>query len=108
MHRKRRPWIPRNRKQDRTSTAYTKFCSSVYERDGYKCICCSSRKSICAHHLNGWSWYPQGRYETRNAVTLCYVCHKKFHDTYGKSKNTSIQFEEFLKKRFKKRLRDIL
>lgn len=108
MHKRRRPFIPRNRKSDRTSPLYTSFCKKVYKRDGGRCVCCKSTYIICAHHLNGWSWYTQGRYDEYNAVTLCKKCHDKFHEEYGKTKNTREQFEEFIRRRFNKSLRDIL
>jgi len=108
MRKRRTRFIPYNRKSDRSSPLYTDFCKRVYRRDGGRCICCKSTFIISAHHLNGWSWYKPGRYEERNAVTLCKKCHDLFHKEYGKGKNTVQQFEDFLYKNFGKRLRDIL
>lgn len=33
----------------------------------------------------GYKKYPLLRYEVMNGITLCYACHKKFHDEFGKS-----------------------
>lgn len=48
-----------------------------------------------AHHLNAWASFPQERYDVENGVCLCQNCHDRFHDTYGKGKNTKEQFYEF-------------
>lgn len=104
---KRRYNYNRNRSSDRTSPLYTSFCRSVYKRDGGKCVCCNSSFRINAHHLDGWSWFIAGRYDVRNAVTLCKKCHDKFHVEYGKGKNTIAQFDEFLQRHYRKSINDI-
>lgn len=79
------------------------FRNLVFERDGYTCQICK-RKSIKnqktllnAHHLNGFHWFEEGRYDFNNGVTLCETCHKGFHKIYGNLYNTKEQFEEYLK-----------
>lgn len=78
------------------------FRNSVYKRDDYTCVICKDKSSVgnkvClnAHHLNGYHWYEEGRFDSSNGVTLCYNCHKGFHDEYGRSNNTKEQFDEYL------------
>ena len=83
----------------------------IFKRDKYRCVGCGKKcKYPNAHHLNGYNWFPPGRYEVKNGVTLCsgtYGCHKKFHDEYGRGNNTEGQFDEFLRYNFQKTLREL-
>lgn len=36
-----------------------------------------------AHHLDGWSKYPEKRFDVTNGVALCRRCHRGFHDYMG-------------------------
>lgn len=75
-----------------------KFREGVFKRDNYTCQICKKRgNKLNAHHLNGYHWFLEGRYDVNNGVTLCENCHKKFHDKYGKKDNTLKQFMEFKK-----------
>ena len=38
------------------------------------------------------------RTDINNGITLCNICHKKFHDIYGYTNNNKTQFEEFMSK----------
>lgn len=74
------------------------FRKSVFERDNYTCTICGQRNgNHVAHHLNGWNKFPEERFLTDNGVTLCEVCHKKFHSQFGYGNNTKEQFEEYTK-----------
>ena len=80
------------------SIEYKKFVKSVFERDHYKCVIFKKRKKINAHHLNGWHWYPHGRFNPDNAVTLCAgrnSCHALFHQMFDNKNNTKQQFDQF-------------
>ena len=75
-----------------------KFRNGVYERDHHTCrVCGQVGKELNAHHLDGWNWATDRRFDVSNGVTLCEECHIKFHKTYGKGNNTKEQFEEFNK-----------
>ena len=75
------------------------FRNKVYQRDEYTCrVCGQVGGTLNAHHLDGWSWAKDKRFEVSNGVTLCEDCHNKFHNIYGKSNNTKEQFEEFKSK----------
>jgi hypothetical protein len=75
---------------------YIRWALEVKRRDHYTCVICG-RKGVAlnSHHLNAWADYPAERYDVDNGVCLCQTCHDKFHDTYGKGKNTIAQFKEF-------------
>lgn len=69
---------------------------SVYERDNYTCAICKTKGIVLnAHHLNGWHWCEEGRFDIDNGITLCKNCHESFHKTFGYGDNTKEQFEEF-------------
>lgn len=97
-------WNPNLTQQERercriSSKEYDEWRLEVYKRDKYTCQCCKQSKSghLNAHHLNGYNWDKENRYNTNNGVTLCEDCHKEFHKLYGKGNNTKEQFEEYLK-----------
>lgn len=71
----------------------------IYERDNYTCQICgdSSGGNLNAHHLNGWSYFPEQRYDINNGICLCKECHVYgFHKTYGYNHNTIHQFMNYL------------
>lgn len=76
----------------------TKWRNAVYERDKYICQVCGYSKGgiLVAHHIYAYKAYPLLRFNTKNGITLCKDCHKKFHDMYGYGDNTLEQFHEFI------------
>ena len=72
------------------------FVRAVMKRDGYTCQICGKQHCIlAAHHLNGYNWDIENRYNPDNGVTLCYECHMDFHSKYGRGNNTAEQFIEY-------------
>lgn len=68
----------------------------IFDRDNYICtVCGDTSRNINAHHLDGWGWCEEKRFDTNNGTTLCVDCHKDFHYLYGNRNNTKEQFEEF-------------
>lgn len=65
--------------KDRRSSAYQAWRKEVWKRDGFKCRIsgtdCSGR--IEAHHILGYTEYPELRYEINNGITLCRSHHPK-------------------------------
>jgi len=70
----------------------------VFKRDNYTCQICGNRScNLNAHHLDGWHWCKERRFDLSNGVTLCSKCHKDYHSKYGRKNNTEQQFIEFKK-----------
>lgn len=68
----------------------------VYEKDDYTCQKCNTRGGdLNAHHMDGWHWCKDRRFDISNGATLCVPCHTEFHYRYGNKNNTEEQFEEF-------------
>lgn len=70
----------------------------VFLRDNYKCRKCNSNKNLNPHHIYNFSKYKNLRYKKCNGITLCKICHTKFHSKqkYGKKNNNLKQIKEFL------------
>lgn len=72
------------------------FIRSVMERDDYICHICGKRGGdLAVHHLNGYNWDIENRYNPDNGITLCEGCHRDFHTAYGYGNNTKEQFDEY-------------
>lgn len=82
---------------NRNYDQYKKWRLAVYKRDGYKCVLCSSKKSIHAHHLYSYHQYNHLRTDLNNGITLCSNCHSRFHKKFGFINNTLEQFLSFKK-----------
>lgn len=85
---------------DRTSrrSAEHKFWSkSVYIKYDYHCCICGGNNKLKAHHLDGWKWCVEKRFDVENGACCCTSCHNKFHREYGSGENTREQFEEFMR-----------
>lgn len=86
------------RKTKRKYTEYYEWRLKVYEKDNFACKCCGDNKghNLIAHHILNYSEHKELRTEISNGITLCKQCHKKFHDTYGYTKNNLEQLIAFL------------
>jgi len=47
----------------------------IKERDGYKCVLCSSKKLLRVHHID----FGKDNHSKENLVTVCMSCHSKIH-----------------------------
>lgn len=87
------------REKRRNYPEYTEFIKRVQARDKGICQCCGLKdRSNVVHHLNGYSWYIEGRTDDTNGIVLCKTCHSNFHSLYGNKHSTKEQFEEWLGK----------
>lgn len=94
------------RESKRCLPEYRQWRMSVFERDEYTCKCCGGKGvrlgSKCksnylnAHHIFNFKDWVELRYDVDNGVTLCNLCHHKFHQIYGNRDNTDKQLKEFL------------
>ncbi len=74
------PFWKGGKKEDRRNDcAYHIWRKSVYGRDNYQCRIrnneCKGR--IEAHHILGWTNFPELRYEVNNGITLCHAHHPR-------------------------------
>ena len=68
------------KKQNRRGDSlYCEWRKQVWRRDNFKCKIananCNGR--IEAHHILGWSEYPELRYQINNGITLCHAHHPR-------------------------------
>ena len=87
-----------DRMDRRINYNYGLFIRKVLDRDNYKCQCCGStdKDTLVVHHLDGYNWCFERRYDETNAITLCKTCHSNFHVQYGFGNNTKQQFLEWM------------
>ena len=68
-----------NEQGERRTSAYVIWRKQIYIRDNFKCRInnedCEGR--IEAHHILGWTDYPELRYEINNGITLCHAHHPR-------------------------------
>lgn len=87
--------------EDRISRRLLPECqewrNKIFKRDNYTCqICNQYGGEFRAHHLDGYHWCIEKRFDIDNGVTLCKNCHQEFHNHYGTTNNTKEQFNKFL------------
>lgn len=66
------------KKTDKKDTqAYRDWRKNVYQRDNWKCRIINNdcKGRIEAHHILGWTRYPELRYDINNGITLCHFHH---------------------------------
>ena len=72
------------------------WAKAVKVRDGFMCqICDDTECYLHSHHMNSWDLFVDDRFDVDNGITLCEVCHMRFHGIYGHGRNTKYQFQEF-------------
>ena len=66
--------------RDRDKAEYITWRVNVYKRDDYTCHDCGKRGIyLHAHHLKGWTKYPELRFDVDNGISLCRECHWARH-----------------------------
>ena len=63
---------------------YRKWRETVFARDNWTCQMCGARSGkeyiyLNAHHIKGWTKFPEIRYDIDNGITLCKRCHLLIH-----------------------------
>lgn len=72
------------------------WSKSIFKRDNYICQTCNQLGGhLNAHHIDGWDWCKERRFDLTNGITLCKNCHINFHQKYGYGNNTAKQFEDY-------------
>ena len=65
------------------------------QKANFQCDICGENGDLHAHHMNGWHWAIDQRFDLSNLVSLCHACHSHFHTVYGSKNNTREQYEAF-------------
>jgi hypothetical protein len=63
----------------RDNPKYFKWRDDILRRDKRKCVLCKSIAFPNVHHVERWVDNKKLRYNPQNGVTLCMVCHNKWH-----------------------------
>lgn len=80
----------------RNSKKFKEWRNKVFTRDNYISQNCFKSGDMVAHHLNGFHWCKELRFDINNGITLCIECHKSFHLIFGKFWNNINQYIEFI------------
>lgn len=71
--------------------------STVKSRDGC-CQCCGEMdKQLQVHHILPVAKYPNLVSDLGNMVTLCQLCHSKYHNMYSDEDVNAVTFAKYLK-----------
>ena len=67
--------------KQRVSAKYEAWRDEVYKRDKFTCQKCGDNEggNLNAHHIKGFTAYPELRFEIGNGITLCEKCHRLVH-----------------------------
>lgn len=75
---------------------YIKWARKVKKRDNFTCqVCGKTNVHLHTHHRNSWDMFVEQRFDVLNGITLCNLCHERFHEIYGAGQNTECQFDEY-------------
>lgn len=89
-----------SREKGRNMSGYSVFRWKVYGRDNFTCQKCGDDKggNLVVHHIDSYKEHIEKRVDENNGITLCEICHKEYHKTYGISGANRKDFKEYLNK----------
>lgn len=90
---------PNQDRYRRDSRECKKWSKNIMSQFNYKCIVCGDTRRLNAHHLDGFNWAIEKRFDLENGVCMCKKCHCDFHSVYGVGSNTKEQFIEYINTR---------
>lgn len=70
----------------RQSLEYKQWRTSVFTRDGFKCVVCGCGGQLVADHIKPFHLFPDGRIDVDNGRTLCKKCDKEYGYNYFRDK----------------------
>lgn len=86
-----------DRERNRDYREYKTWRKEVFSRDDYTCRKCGSRGGdLAAHHINGFSKFPELRTNLNNGATLCKNCHDNFHKIYSVKNFTESDYKNWV------------
>lgn len=84
------------REEGRNTTEYRQFRTKAFEHYNFTCDITGKRGGdIVVHHLDGYSWFKEGRTSLENVVVLREDIHKRFHSIYGFKNTKKEHYIEF-------------
>lgn len=89
--------VKKSVKKVRTTKAVKSAKSTVKSRDGC-CQCCGEMdKQLQVHHILSVAKYPDLASDTGNMITLCQICHDRYHKMYNGDDVNAVTFAKYLK-----------
>ncbi len=70
---------PRPKPSGRESMAWSENRRRALERDGHRCVRCSSTNRLHVHHIVEWNPDDLATHALGNLETLCAGCHRRAH-----------------------------
>jgi len=77
-------------------SSWSKKIKKIYKQ----CQKCGNKDSLQAHHIFNKKDFPELIHEIGNGITLCKICHIRFHSIFSKSKNNKSQIMSFLSEKY--------
>lgn len=81
--------------RQKTNHDLTRWRKKVLNLKGFGCDICKTKEKIHTHHINGYDWDIENRFNPNNGIPICEKHHWEFHNKYGRGNNTYNQYEEY-------------
>lgn len=79
---------------------YVRWAKAIKTRDNFTCQICrivsNFKIQLDSHHMNSWDWCVKERYDIQNGITLCEICHMRYHKYTSFGKNTKENFLAYM------------
>lgn len=62
----------------RNNYTYRKWRRGVIDRDK-RCMVCGTKDNLQAHHIKSFAQFPLLRFDLKNGITMCELCHRNHH-----------------------------
>lgn len=81
---------------------FSSVSKECLQKANFTCNKCAEKGGrLNAHHLDGWHWAVDKRFDLDNLVCLCHGCHSVFHKKFGTRNNTKEQYNKYIEERRK-------
>lgn len=79
---------------------HIKWSRAIKTRDYFTCQICSTGGydvHLESHHMDSFDWCIEGRFDLKNGITLCKMCHQSYHKYTSYGNNTKENFLSYMK-----------